>query len=207
MKKLALLLAVPALLAAQNITLPSPAVEGGMPLYTALKNRSTERDFDKKRPLTEKQISQILWAAAGKNREKDEKRTAPSAWGNNEVELYVLLQSGSYKYDAVKHTLVQLSKEDQRNLGGKQKFVKDAPMTIVLVGDLEKITQTKDETHKLNTAYVDAGYISQNIYLAAESEGLITGARGWIDHEAIIKGLKLSETQRPIIANSVGYLK
>ncbi len=205
MKKLMVLLSLTALLQAKDITLPAPNTVNGAPLYEVLKNRATHRTFDRDRELTETQISQILWAAAGRNRKASKKRTAPSAWGNNEVELYVLLTQGIYKYDDGKHTLVHIAAGDFRKDAGEQNFVKKAPMSIVLVGDLSKIKQTKDKSEKLRVANLDAGYISQNIYLASYSEGLITGARAWIDFEKLSGVLKLTEDQHIIVANSVGY--
>lgn len=193
------------LLCAETISLAAPKKSGGNPLYSILNSRKTSRDFDTNRSLSDAQLSQILWAAAGQNRTKAKNRTAPSAWGNNEIALYVLLRSGSYRYDSVKHLLNLVAPGDNRKIGGKQNFVKDAPMTIVLVADLDKITQIKDERAKLNTAYVDAGYISQNIYLAAESEGLVTGARAWLDREKLREVLQLGDSQQVIIANSIGY--
>lgn len=207
MKTILSLLVLVALLSAETITLEAPKKSGGKALYSILNSRKTVRDFDKKRTLSDAQISQILWAAAGRNRTEEKNRTAPSAWGNNEVELYVLLSKGAYKYDPVNHALNLVVAGDQRKSGGKQGFVKDAPMTIVLVADLDKITQTKDEVAKLNTAHIDAGYISQNIYLVAESEGLVTGARAWLDRKELTEVLKLSSSQRVIVANSIGYGK
>ncbi len=194
------------LFASKPVKLPKAAMSGGTPLYETLTNRSTGRQFSKKK-LSRKQISQILWSAAGVNRPESGKRTSPSAWGNNEVEVYVLLPEGTFKYDVLKHSLNEISKEDNRGFGGLQEFVTDAPLTLILVADLSKITQTKDETTKLNLSYIDAGYISQNIYLAAASEGLITGARAMVDHKKLKEVLKLSDTQRVIVANSVGYAK
>ncbi len=206
MKLVSFLLLITVMLSAETIKLPQPQKQSGMPLYEVLSKRSTSREFSSKE-ISDKLLSQILWSAAGVNRIKSGKRTAPSAWGNNEVELYVLMRKGTFRYNPVNHTLIQVTKEDHRKFGGKQKFVKDAPVTMVLVGDLSKIKQTKDLDEKIRTAHVDAGYISQNIYLAAAAEGLITGARAWLDFEKLTKVLKLTKDQRAIIAHSIGYAK
>lgn len=200
------ILLLTAALSAKEITLPKAKMDGGKGLYETLAGRATSREFSTKE-LTRKQLSQILWSAAGVNREKEGKRTSPSAWGNNEVELYVLLKEGTFKYLPLSHSLKEISNEDNRKFGGIQEFVAEAPVTIILVADLSKITQVKDEPTQLNLSYIDAGYISQNIYLAAESEGLVTGARGMLDHKKLAEVLKLSATQRVIVGNSVGYVK
>ncbi len=188
------------------VSLPKAKQEGGVPLYEALKKRATSREFSTK-DISEKQLSQILWAAAGVNRKEGNKRTSPTAWGNNEMTLYVLLKTGTYTYNPIKHELIPVSKDDNRALGGIQKFVKDAPVTIVMVADLQKITQLKDEAGKMAMSQIDAGFISQNIYLAAVAEGLITGARVYIDKEKLAVALKLNKNQKIILANSIGFSK
>ncbi len=207
MKLILALVALATLLSAETIKLPKPDISGGKTLYTTLTLRSSSRSFDKNRPVSRQKLSQILWSAGGVNRPELGKRTSPSAWGNNEVEIYVLLKEGTYKYEPLTHSLLEISKKDSRIYGGEQKFVADAPATLVMISDLRKITQTSDERSKVNTSYIDAGYMSQNIYLASASEGLVTGARAYINHEKIKKALKLKRYHRVIIANSIGYEK
>lgn len=190
----------------ETISLPDPKLEGGVPIYEALKTRATHRSFSTKE-LSTQQLSQILWSAAGVNRENPEKRTAPTAWGNNEITLYVLLKSGTYTYSPVEHKLITVSKIDNRSLSGTQGFVKDAPVSVILVADLSKISQTEIETEKIALSQIDAGYVSQNLYLAAGCEGLVTGARASIDKEKLKIALMLNENQKIILAHSIGFIK
>jgi SagB-type dehydrogenase family enzyme len=189
---------------AQNIKLPAPNRTGGMPLMEALNSRQTVRSF-KTDELTHQQLSDLLWAAWGINRESG-KRTAPSAMNYQETDIYVLLKSGVYVYNAQENELVFVSDKDEREYAGTQNFIKDAPVQLVLVADLDRMSGNSS-SGKLNTAYIDAGYISQNIYLWCTSEGLGTGARAMIDHEVLSPKLKLDDEQRIIIAHSVGYIK
>jgi len=191
--------------AAQDITeLPPPQKTGGMPLMEALATRRTVRSFDS-RDLSPQQISNLLWAAFGINR-PDGKRTAPSARNFQENDLYLLMKNGVYLYRPETHTLKKLMDEDIRHLGGTQDFVKDAPLTVVLIADLDRMGGAGTGTD-LQTAYIDAGYISQNIYLYCTSAGLATGARGLIDREALGAALQLKNSQAIIIAHCVGYEK
>ncbi len=188
----------------QNVVLPKPQKSGGMPLMEALAQRSTERSFSSKE-LTVQQLSNLLWASFGVNR-PDGKRTAPSARNFQETDLFVLTKVAVYTYDAKSNQLIQVANEDIRHLAGSQDFIKDAPIQLVLVADLSKIQGNKRED-KLQTAHIDAGYISQNIYLWCASEGLGTGARGMIDRPTLGPRLKLNANQEIIIAHSVGYKK
>ena len=191
-------------LLAQSIDLPAPQKTGGLPLMDALAKRSTARAFDSKE-LSPQQLSSLLWAAFGINR-PDGKRTAPSARNFQETDIYVLLKSGAYVYNAKSNKLDLVVAEDIRTLGGTQAFVKDAPVTLVFVADLSKMGDGSNEDKK-NTANVDVGYISQNVYLFCASEGLVTGARGSVDRATLGPRLKLHPNQTIILAQSAGYPK
>lgn len=189
---------------AQSIDLPAPQKTGGMPLMEALAKRSTTRAFDSQE-LSSRQLSSLLWAAFGINR-PDGKRTAPSARDFQETDVYVLLKQGAYVYAAKSNRLDLVVPEDIRALGGTQTFVKDAPVTLVFVADLSKMGGGRNED-KQNTANIDVGYISQNVYLFCASEGLVTGARGMVDRAALGPKLKLRPDQMIVLAQSVGYPK
>ncbi len=189
---------------AQSIDLPAPQKTGGLPLMDALAKRFTARAFDPKE-LSPQQLSSLLWAAFGINR-PDGKRTAPSARNFQETDIYVLLKSGAYVYAAKSNKLDLVVAEDIRALGGTQDFVKDAPVTLVFVADLAKMGKGSNED-KMNTAHIDVGYISQNVYLFCTSEGLVTGARMSVDRAALGTKLKLRPDQMIILAQSAGYPK
>jgi len=166
--------------------------------------RATSRAFDT-RELSSRQLSTLLWAAFGVNR-PDGKRTAPSSMNRLETDIYVLLKQGVYRYDARQHRLEPMLGDDLRELSGKQPFVKDAPVTLVFVADLARMGDG-DQVEKLNTAHIDAGFISQNVYLYCASEGLATGVRAWVDRAALGKRMKLRPEQQIIVAQSGGYPK
>jgi nitroreductase len=191
-------------LLAQSIDLPAPQKTGGMPLMEALAKRSTARAFDSKE-LSPQQLSSLLWAAFGINR-PDGKRTAPSARNYQETDIYVLLKSDAYVYSAKSNKLDLVVAEDIRALGGTQAFVTNAPVTLVFVADLSKMGKGNDE-NKVNTANIDVGYISQNVYLFCAAEGLVTGARMSVDKAALGPKLKLRPEQMIILAQSAGYPK
>ena len=186
-------------LLAQNITLPAPQKTGGMPLMEALAKRSTSRTFDAARDLTPQQISNLLWAAFGINRD-DGKRTAPSASNKQECDLYVLLKTGSYLYDAKANALVLVAAGDKRQVGttSRQTFAANAPITVLIVADSARASNRE-------MASADAGFISQNIYLYCASEGLANGVRASVDRDKAAAALSLKPTQWIVLAHSAGY--
>ena len=186
-----------------TLELPAPQKTGGMPLMEALAKRKTARSFDAKE-LPVQQLSNLLWASFGINR-PDGKRTAPSAKNWQEVDLYVLLKSGAFLYEAKAHRLNPILAEDIRALGGTQAFVKNAPVTLLFVADLARADGEASQRREL--AHADVGFISQNVYLYCASEGLATGVRAGMDRAALGLKLKLRPEQLLVLAQSVGYPK
>jgi hypothetical protein len=97
--------------AQETMSLPAPAQSGGMSLLEALSLRHSNRNFSSA-PLSEQQISDLLWAVWGINR-PDGRHTAPTANNRQEVAVYVVLASGVWRYEPNGHVLL---KESGQNL-------------------------------------------------------------------------------------------
>lgn len=106
-----LTLAVPgSALAETLVELPAPQKKGGIPLMEALSKRHVERAFDS-RPLPLQEVSNILWAACGVNRE-DGRLTVPTAMNRQRIGVYAVLPDGVYRYDAQQNMLEQVLQGD-----------------------------------------------------------------------------------------------
>lgn len=186
-----------------TIKLPPPEMEGGKPLMQALKERRSTRDFDA-RPLAPQTLSNLLWAANGVNRTDSGKRTAPSARDWREIEVLVVTAEGAYRYDPQAHVLKHVVAGDIRKLTGTQDFVATAPVNLVYVADLKRMSNAGAEQQALYSA-ADTGFIAQNVYLFCASAGLATVVRGSVDREALGAALGLASHQSIILAQSVGY--
>ena len=185
------------------IALPAPQTRGGKRLMEALALRSTSRAFSSDE-LPAQTLSNLLWAAWGINRPKDGKRTAPSASNWQETDVYVVMSSGAYVYDALTNSLKQVVSGDYRALTGNQPFVKDAPVTLVFVSDAARM---KAGELSESITWADTAFISENVYLFAASEGLATGVRANVDRRALAKALLLKADQSITLAQSVGFPK
>ncbi len=188
----------------KDITLPAPKMEGGKPLMQALKERQTTRAYDtKKLPL--QTISDLLWAAFGINRPDSGKRTAPSTRNWQEIDIYVVLEEGTYLFDAKANSLKAVASGDLRKKTGTQEFVAPAPLNLVFVADTSKMKGASQDDQSLY-AGADVGFISQNVYLYCASEGLATVVRGMIgDRKALGEALKLPPEKKIILAQTIGY--
>lgn len=183
--------------------LPPPATAGGMPLMRALQARHSTREFSG-RSLPPQELSNLLWAASGVNRPHTGQRTAPSAHDWREIDVYVTTADGAYRYDPPSHTLTRVAAGDLRPLAGVQDFVATAPVNLVYVADLERMSGASAEDKTFYSA-TDAGFVAQNVYLYCASAGLAAVVRGLIDREALAAALGLGPHQRIILAQSVGY--
>ncbi len=186
-----------------SIQLPPPVTTGGMPLMDALSERQTSRAF-RSDSLPLQTLADLLWAAFGVNRPESGKRTAPSAVNWQETDIYVVMERGTFLYEATEHRLDAVRAGDLRALTGIQEFVADAPVTLVLVTDMSKIDRPSQEEKNFYSA-IDAGYISQNIYLFCASEGLATGVRALVDRPTLHEAMGLADHQKIVVAQSVGY--
>jgi len=185
------------------ILLPAPQTDGGKPLMQALSLRATSRAFAPD-PIPAQTLSNLLWAAWGINRPADGKRTAPSARNWQEIDLMVVRADGTFLYDAAANRLRPVAAGDHRALTGVQPFVKDAPITLLLVADTSRMKGAVKDSDQRQWIWADAGFISQNIYLFCASEGLATGVRALVDRPALMKALGLKEHQVILLAQCVG---
>jgi len=177
---------------AQDIKLPAPQKTGGKPLMEALSLRQSTREFSDKE-LSQQTLSNLLWAAYGFNR--PDKRVVPSANNRQGFDVYVVLEKGVYLYDAKANQLILKAKGDHRACAGKQGFVATAPLNLIYVANSKE------------TARVDCGFISQDVYLFCASEDLGTVVRGSFDQDELHQLLNLSENAEVILTQTVGYKK
>lgn len=184
------------------VQLVEPQRNGGMPLMQALNERVTLREFSDKM-LTDQQLSDLLWAANGINRDNG-KRTAPSARNCQEIDIYVLMSTGTYLYLADKHALQLVDATDIRSQAAMQPFVAKAPVLLMFVANYDKMTGMDKDAKEFYGA-TDAGFVSQNVYLYCASEKLATVVLGSIHRDFLEK--KLGFKGKAILGQPVGYSK
>lgn len=184
------------------IQLVEPQRDGGMPLMQALNERVTLREFSDKM-LTDQQLSDLLWAANGVNRDNG-KRTAPSARNCQEIDIYVLMSTGTYLYLADQHALQLVDATDIRSQAAMQPFVAKAPVLLMFVANYDKMTGMDKDAKEFYGA-TDAGFVSQNVYLYCASEKLATVVLGSIHRDFLEK--KLGFKGKAILGQPVGYSK
>lgn len=191
------LLCIVCCVSAQDINLLPPTRTGGKPLMEALSERQSNRNFDSSKQLSMQTLSDLLWAAYGFNR--PDKRTVPSSQNKQEVDVYVMLSTGVYFYDAKENKLILKEKGDLRDVLGQPEISKNAALSLIYVINLDK--------NRRETGYMDAGFPVQNVYLYCVSAGLGTVARGSFKRPDVHNALKLTDQQEVVLVQPIGYLK
>ena len=176
------------------IRLPQPKWDdnngGKATLVDVLKNRRSEREYSKE-ALSDQVLSNVLWAACGINRPAEKKITAPSAINAQDVIVFVCRSDGAFRYDALNNTLIKVSSKDLRkDVAANQAFSAVAPVSLVLVSDLNKFRSPRAELGAM-----DAGYVSENICLICTAMGLKTVPRATMNKEVLSKELGLIDNQ------------
>lgn len=200
MKKGLLLLALLGVmycLSAQDIKLQSPSKSGGKPLMEALNERQSHRTFVKK-DLSAQDLSDLLWAANGFNRE--DKRTVPTSQNKQEMDVYVMLSTGVYLYDAKENILKLIEKGDLRKALGQPAISENASLSLIYVANLDKASNRE-------AGFIDSGFIAQNVYLYCASTGLGSVVRASFTRPGLHEVLKLTEKQEITIVQAVGHIK
>ena len=173
--------------------------DGSMTLVDALTFRRSEREFATT-PLTDGELSKILWAACGLNRPAEGRITAPSAINAQDITVYVCRADGAWRYDAQEHQLVKVSSKDLRKaVAGRQDFAAVAPVSLVLVSDISKVHDHAE------FGAMDAGYVSENICLICTAMNLATVPRATMEKDILAHELQLGEKQVLMLNHPIGH--
>jgi SagB-type dehydrogenase family enzyme len=201
-------------LAEEAIKLPPPATKGGMTLTEALQARRTVRHFAT-RPLDLGLLSQLLWEAGGMS-DPQGHRTSPSAGATYPLDLYVVvgergvpnLPAGIYHYDVHAQALAPRARGDFRTAVARvclnQAWMTEAPVLVVITGEYRRCTARYGQ-RGIRYTHMEAGNVSQNLFLAAESLGLGAGIVGAFEDQALAEVLKLPPGHEPLLVMPVGY--
>lgn len=202
-----------------EIYLPLPRRLSSMTVDEAILLRRSIREY-KAEPLTVDQLSMLLWAAQGITEPRYRFRAAPSAGATYPLELYVVigdggvkvgngeyLPAGIYKYDVMKHALIPIKKGDYREelyrAALRQKWVRDAPINIVVCAVYERTTKVYGE-RGYRYVYMEVGHVGENVYLMATALHLGTVVIGAFYDDQVAKIVGAKPNEHPLYIIPVG---
>jgi len=208
------------------IQLPNPRYESETSVEKAISMRRSVRSYVEE-PLSISDISQILWAAQGITRKREESptkwntkyewqgglRTAASAGALYPMELYLIagnvegLSKGVYKYIPKNHSLMKVMEGDKRteiyDVALKQGSIKEGAALIVMAGIYER-TSFKYGERAERYVHMEVGFIGENIYLQGITLGIGTVMIGAFKDEELKKALNLPEDEHPLAIMPLG---
>lgn len=191
------------------IKLPAVQKDLGFPLMKALENRRSKRKWGDS-PLSEQELSNLLWAACGINQEETKKskskRTAPSATNSQAIKVYVALENGLFLYEENEHSLVPVLAKDIRKYLCNQKMLQSAPVGLIFVSDYSKMKMyfKSDDQLKWFFSGSEASYISQNVYLYCASARLNTVVIALVNREQLHEMMGLKDHEKVVFTQVVG---
>ncbi len=189
--------------------LPKAKETGLTSIEETLNKRRSVRDY-KRGPLSLGQVSQLLWAAAGRNLYR---RTAPSAGATYPLETYLVvgdvqgLEPGVYRYSSSRHSLEKVKEQDVRMglsraaLG--QRMVEEAPVSIIIAGEYGR-TAGHYGQRGIRYVHMEAGHVGQNVSLQAVALSLGTVMIGAFEDREVKEVLGIGE--EPLYIIPVGKL-
>ncbi len=192
-----------------TIALPPPVRKGRMSLEETLARRRSVREFSDK-PLTESELSQLLWAVQGLTHPEG-LRTAPSAGALYPLETYVAIAAGFYHYEPRKHQLKRLAERDLRpalyRTALEQEAVLEAPAVLVIAAVYERTAQKYGASRTPRYVHLEAGHAVQNLLLQAVALGLGAVPIGAFYDAQIQKVLSLPRDHEPLYLVPVGHAR
>ena len=193
---------------AEIITLPKPNKSGSMPLEQAIAVRRSRRHFLPE-SLSPEQISQLAWAAQGRDT-NSKFRTTPSAGATYPLELFLITDEGMFHYLPGKHSLEKLTDQDLRAslaiAAWGQEFIQTAPLTLLFAAEFTRTTGHYGK-RGIRYVYMEAGHATQNVHLQAEALGLGSVAVGAFDDNSVSEVLSLPQDLEPLYMVTVGYYR
>ena len=198
-----------------SIRLPSPGQRGSMSLEEAIAGRRSVRDFTPQ-PITQLQLSQILWAAQGITDAPWQSRTVPSAGATYPLEIYIVcgrdgvegMADGTYHYHPDNHSLTVHHSGDVRlelaRAALDEEAIYLAPIDIAICAEYER-TLARYGDRGERYVHLEAGHAGQNICLQAAALGLGTVAIGAFDDERVRAVLRLDRRYTPLYIMPVGH--
>ena len=185
--------------------LPDPSTTGTHPLEDAIRSRRSVRDF-KSDPVSEQDISQLLWAAQGVTGDQGY-RAAPSAGAFYPLETYVITDEGVYHYLVEAHSLERVADGDVRSavraVSFDQSCITSAPAAFLFTAVYERTCREYGGRGRMYV-HMDVGHAAQNLLLQAEALGLAGVPVAAFDPAEVSRILSLPEDEEPVYLVPIG---
>ncbi|MCK4806259.1 MAG: SagB/ThcOx family dehydrogenase [Candidatus Aegiribacteria sp.] len=193
------------------IQLPDREQDSGITLVEAIDQRRSIRIFTKD-SITLPELVRILHSAQGITSERGF-RAAPSAGATYPLSVFVIaenvdgLEPGIYRFHPRENSLMTVRTgnflHDLALAALGQRCISSAPVAIAIVADYS-ITTSVYGDRGVMYVHMEAGHVSQNIYLQCTAIELGTVAIGAFTDNTVAEVLGLEENETPLYIMPVG---
>jgi len=192
-----------------EIPLPKPREEEGLPLWTVIKKRRSQRDFTGK-PIPLADLSQLLWATQGITQRAFNCafRTCPSAGALYPIETYLNVNNveglvpGVYHFYGPENLLEILAQgsygEELAEAALGQDMARTASVVFIWTAVIQRC-KWKYKERGYRYIYLDGGHIGQNLYLAATALDLGCCTIGALYDDEVNRLIGLGGTEETVI--------
>ena len=205
--------------ASRRMALGKPADSA---LESLIRQRVTCRNWDTSRPVSAQDFAHTLYRTFAARAVSDQpgievmKRAVPSAGGLHPTEAYLLVQNvegvapGLYHYHPIDHALEPLGEvaaaQSQtlalRLVAGQRHFMK-AHVLVVLASRFRRtFWKYRNHAKAYRAVILDAGHLSQTLYLAAAERGLAAFITAAVNERDIEQLFGLDPMQEGVLAVS-----
>lgn len=185
-----------------------------------LARRATCRNFDSQRPLPLPMLARMLqrtFGSTGEHRVGEDlvflKKNVPSGGGLHPIEAYLVIQHvegllpGFYHYRGDTHVLEPVSsgsvldRDFVMDVVGQQHWFADAHVLVVLAPRFDRtFWKYRQHAKSYRVIALEAGHLSQTLYLAATDDGLGAFITAAINEKAIERALSLDPVSEGVLA-------
>lgn len=208
----------------ETVKLPEPELKGNVSIEETISERRSIRKY-KDKPLTLKEVSQILWAAYGITKPVDGGpeflrgglRAAPSAGALYPLDIYIVvghvtgLAAGVYLYDSENHSLQKINDKDKREKLSEACYgtymVQNAPAVLVYSAIFERTTSKYGQRGRDRYVCMDLGHSAENVYLQAGALSIGTCAVGAFRDLSVKQTINMTKKEEPLYIMPIGKIK
>lgn len=194
------------------IQLPEPSPDSGISVEDVIESRRSIRAYTSE-SLSLSELSRLLHSSQGITSERGF-RAAPSAGATFPLSVFVIaenvdsLEAGIYAYVPSNESLTPIIMghflDELSNAALGQSCVRNAPAVIAISAEYRVTTSVYGNRGK-TYVHMEAGHVSQNIYLQCTAMGLGTVAVGAFNDDAVSVILNLAENEIPLYLMPVGH--
>jgi len=206
----------------ERILLQLPRKVSELTVEEAILLRRSIREYTAE-PVNLSDLAMILWAAYGITDPEHGFRAVPSAGATYPPEIYVVvgrngvksaedfIGEGVYKYEPHSHALLLVKRGEYREelmyaaLG--QKWVSEAPLSIVICAVFERTTSVYGERGKVRYVPMEVGHAGQNIYLMATALRYSSVVIGAFSGDLVSRTISAELEEKPLYIIPIGVPK